>query len=218
MKRARVDTVSATSVVRTLAVGASAVGTHDGSFHCDEALACGLLRLLPAFSDYHVLRSRDPDKLEGCSVVVDVGGVYDPERNRFDHHQREFSQSLAEYGFKTKLSSAGLVYKHYGMAVLEELTKADDLPKETLNVLYSKVYRNFIEHVDGIDNGINAREGDENYQVTTTLSARVGRLNPSWNEVVSPEEEDARFLTAMELTVRAAASLDPDWSSTESMR
>lgn len=25
------------------------IGTHDGTFHCDEALACALLRLLPRF-------------------------------------------------------------------------------------------------------------------------------------------------------------------------
>ena len=37
---------------------------------------------------YAVCRTRDPKKLEQCDVVVDVGGVYDPDSHRYDHHQR----------------------------------------------------------------------------------------------------------------------------------
>ena len=36
-------------------------------------------------------RSRDPLELEKCDIVVDVGGVYDVAKNRFDHHQRFFT-------------------------------------------------------------------------------------------------------------------------------
>ena len=36
----------------------------------------------------YVNRSRDPKELDTCNVVVDVGGVYEPENNRFDHHQK----------------------------------------------------------------------------------------------------------------------------------
>lgn len=42
--------------------------------------------------------------------MLDVGGVYDPETDRYDHHQRGFDQNFG-HGFVTKLSSAGLVYK-----------------------------------------------------------------------------------------------------------
>jgi len=42
--------------------------------------------------------------------VLDVGGVYDPSRHRYDHHQKGFSEVFG-HGFNTKLSSAGLVYK-----------------------------------------------------------------------------------------------------------
>lgn len=41
---------------------------------------------------------------------MDVGGVYDPSRHRYDHHQQGFEEVLG-HGFTTKLSSAGLVYK-----------------------------------------------------------------------------------------------------------
>lgn len=48
--------------------------------------------------------------LDTMDAVLDVGGVYDAERDRYDHHQRGFDQVFG-HGFKTKLSSAGLVYK-----------------------------------------------------------------------------------------------------------
>ncbi len=43
-------------------------------------------------------------------AVLDVGGIYDPATDRYDHHQRGFEQAFG-HGFVTKLSSAGLVYK-----------------------------------------------------------------------------------------------------------
>ena len=48
--------------------------------------------------------------LEGLDAVLDVGGVYDPSRDRYDHHQKGFDEVFG-HGFSTKLSSAGLVYK-----------------------------------------------------------------------------------------------------------
>ena len=64
------------------------IGTHDGKFHCDEVLACYMLRSLPEYRDAEIKRSRDPSVLEQCDIVVDVGGVYDPSIHRYDHHQK----------------------------------------------------------------------------------------------------------------------------------
>ena len=86
------------------------VGTHNGTFHCDEALACFMLRLSKRFFGAQIVRTRDPNLLETLDAVVDVGGVYEPRRHRFDHHQKGFHQVFG-HGFHTKLSSAGLVYK-----------------------------------------------------------------------------------------------------------
>jgi uncharacterized UPF0160 family protein len=57
-----------------------------------------------------VRRTRDPTVLSTCNIVVDVGGIYDDSKQLFDHHQRGFTEVFG-HGFKTKLSSAGLVYK-----------------------------------------------------------------------------------------------------------
>ena len=64
------------------------IGTHDGTFHCDEALACSLLKMLPEYKNADIVRTRKPDKLDECDIVVDVGGVYNPGKHRYDHHQR----------------------------------------------------------------------------------------------------------------------------------
>ena len=93
------------------------IGTHNGTFHCDEALGCFLLSKTETYKDADVVRSRDPAVLANLDVVIDVGGVYEPSNNRFDHHQRGFTEVLG-HGYSTKLSSAGLVYKHYGKEII----------------------------------------------------------------------------------------------------
>ena len=71
--------------------------THSGTFHCDEALACGLLRMLPEYQNSTIVRTRKEELIEKCAIVVDVGGVYASESNRFDHHQRSFDTVLAGF-------------------------------------------------------------------------------------------------------------------------
>ncbi len=55
-------------------------------------------------------------------------------------------------GFDTKLSSAGLVYKHFGLEIVAGLMgkPASDASVETV---YLAVYRQFMEAIDAIDNG-----------------------------------------------------------------
>ena len=79
-----------------------------------------MLRQLPEYYNSPVTRSRDLKVLEPLDIVIDVGGVYDHSLLRYDHHQRGFEEVFsAEY--TTKLSAAGLVYKHYGKRIIAEL-------------------------------------------------------------------------------------------------
>jgi uncharacterized UPF0160 family protein len=96
------------------------IGTHNGAFHCDEVLACYMLKQLPRFKDHGIKRTRDSAKLDACEIVVDVGSVYNPDTLRFDHHQREFQDTFSEH-HDIRLSSAGLVYKHFGRDVLSQM-------------------------------------------------------------------------------------------------
>lgn len=46
-------------------------------------------------------------KLDECDIVVDVGAVFDHEKKKYDHHQREFTETLSslrpELGDKYKI-------------------------------------------------------------------------------------------------------------------
>ena len=189
------------------------IGTHNGHFHADEALAVHMLRSLPTYASASLVRTRDPALLADCHTVVDVGGEYDAERNRYDHHQRTFSTTFPSR--PTKLSSAGLVYLHFGKALvrqrmgLDETAAGDDTPD--VDLVWNKLYESFVEALDAHDNGISAydpaalaaagltkRFSDGGF----TLGAMVARLNPAWNDPV-PEDpaaaqaaEDERFLAA----------------------
>lgn len=63
------------------------LGTHNGTFHCDEILALSMLRKLPEYQDAELIRSRDESLLSTCDIVFDVGGEFDANRHRYDHHQ-----------------------------------------------------------------------------------------------------------------------------------
>lgn len=44
------------------------IGTHNGVFHCDEALACFMLKQLPEYTDAEIIRTRD-QKVIKCSIL-----------------------------------------------------------------------------------------------------------------------------------------------------
>ncbi len=108
-------------------------GVHDGTFHADDVSACALLLLFDQIDEDKIFRTRDPDVLERCEFVCDVGGIYDASIKRFDHHQIEYSG---------RLSSAGmiLIYLKDQKVITEDL--------------YHFLNQNVITGVDEIDNGL----------------------------------------------------------------
>ncbi|CAO3564357.1 unnamed protein product [Mortierella alpina] len=177
---------------------AKSIGTHNGHFHCDEALAVHMLYQTKQFKDAQLVRTRDPAKLAACDIVVDVGGVYDPSLHRYDHHQRGFTEVFGGK-FETKLSSAGLVYKHFGKEIIASILALEEADPK-VELLYTKVYENFIEALDGGDNGIAQYPADikPKYRVTTALPQRVAGLNPWWNQ--KDVDVDAQFMKAVAIT------------------
>ncbi|CAH2351032.1 MYG1 protein [[Candida] railenensis] len=177
------------------------VCTHSGSFHADESLAVYMLRLLPKYADSELIRSRKPEDWEASDIVIDVGGKYDGVKF-FDHHQREFSETFSEK-FKTKLSSAGLIYKHFGKEIISHHL---DLSIQDANVelLYLKIYKEFIEALDANDNGIDnySKEAEASKKFNDkniTLPSIVSKLNPSWLVDPTDADYDAAFTTSSQL-------------------
>lgn len=107
-------------------------GTHDGSFHADEVTACALLLLFDLIDMEEIIRSRDMKELNSCEFVCDVGGIYDPEIKRFDHHQSNYNGPL---------SSAGMILKYLKDQKIIE------------GKLYHYFNRSLVLGVDAIDNG-----------------------------------------------------------------
>ncbi|KAF5800909.1 putative metal-dependent protein hydrolase [Helianthus annuus] len=176
------------------------VGTHNGSFHCDEALGCFMIRLTNKYSGAQIVRTRDPQVLETLDAVLDVGGVYDPSRDRYDHHQKGFDEVFG-HGFTTKLSSAGLIYKHFGTEIIAKELQVDEGHPDVTR-LYLAIYKSFMEAIDAVDNGINRYDTDQppKYVNNTHLSPRVGRLNLDWTDPdQSSEKENEAFQRAMTL-------------------
>ena len=60
------------------------IGTHNGHFHADEALAVYLLRLLPEYTNSSLIRTRDADVLKTCRTLVWNGPLGAFETPPFD--------------------------------------------------------------------------------------------------------------------------------------
>lgn len=159
-----------------------------------------MIRLTDKFSNAEIVRTRDPQVLEGLDAVLDVGGVYDPSQDWYDHHQKGF-QEVFGYGFTTKLSSAGLVYKHFGKEIIAKELQVDERHPD-VHRLFLAIYKSFMEAIDAVDNGINQYDTDQppRYINNTHLSSRVGRFNLDWTDPdQSSEKENEAFHRAMAL-------------------
>ncbi len=99
--------------------------------------------------------------------------------------------------FETKLSSAGLVYAHFGKRLISQLISETNPSEELVEIIFDKVYEKFMEEVDANDNGIPTHDGKARYAVTTTLASRVANLRPAWND--ADQDFDKGFYKAMDL-------------------
>ena len=66
------------------------VGVHNGIFHADDVSSMVVLTTLNPTIKY--CRTRDLDILNSLDCVIDVGDVYDPSIQRFDHHGKTFNE------------------------------------------------------------------------------------------------------------------------------
>lgn len=165
--------------------------THNGIFHGDEVIACAILKLYgeDRGKDIKVIRTRSKDILDNAikdkeTIVIDVGGQYNPELNNYDHHQKDFNHFRESNN--VKYSSAGLIWKHYGKKI----------PNVTHRV-WEIMDNNIISAVDAVDNGING--------LSSPISSVIAGLNLSWKDASVELEREAFFsaLTVATLWLRA---------------
>jgi uncharacterized UPF0160 family protein len=149
------------------------IATHSGKFHADDVWAVAVLELV--FPGCELIRTRDPARIDAADFAVDVGGVWDPQHGRFDHHQKGFSgarQSGVVY------ASAGLVWKEYGahcVALLAQAHAGHTLAaKDAQDIAYA-IDSDLVQYLDMSDTGA-ARNAPGGYG----LSAVISGFNPNW--------------------------------------
>ena len=145
--------------------------THSGSFHADDVFAVATLLLLlekRKAGRVKVVRSREEADFAKGDYVVDVGGVYDVEKGRFDHHQ---PGGAAQHEQGIPKASFGLVWGTYGAEICGSVTVA------------TAVNQSLVMPVDAIDNGVEISTqifADVN---PFTISRAVSSFLPTWKEM-----------------------------------
>lgn len=113
--------------------------THNSSFHADDLFATATLSILNN-GNIKIIRTRDEEWFKKGDYVYDVGGIYNPEIDKFDHHQ-EGGAGNRENGIP--YSSFGLVWKKYGEKICGSIEVAQ------------KIDTKLVQSIDAFDNGIN---------------------------------------------------------------
>ena len=152
--------------------------THNGNFHADDVFSIAALKsIIPSFK---LIRTRDLDVIAKADMVVDVGGEYDAETDRFDHHQRG---GAGERENGIPYSSFGLIWQKYGIEICQGNR---DVAKAVDSGLVSTIDAIDCGHVEGIYEGI-------------SLSQTIGMFNPTWQE---DADFDACFNEAVDFASR----------------
>lgn len=172
--------------------------SHSGGHHADDV--CGVTVLQRLFPESKLIRTRDPAVVAAADFAVDVGGVWDPSKGRFDHHQKGFSGCRDD---GTVYASAGLVWAAHGVDyVLSHLAQVNpqELPGSPMLVRMARVIAERIDaeliiHVDREDTGAaHAAEG------AFGLSALLAHLNLTYQELAgfTNAEQDEMRLAAFQ--------------------
>ncbi len=154
------------------------IATHNGNFHADDVFSIAALKsILPTFK---LIRTRDLELIAKADIVIDVGGEYDADTDRFDHHQRG---GAGERENGIPYSSFGLVWMKYGLEICQgnqEVANGVDAG------LVSTIDAIDCGHAEGVSKGI-------------SLSQTISMFNPTWEE---ESHFDACFDEAVDFAAR----------------
>ncbi len=154
------------------------VVTHSGGFHPDDVFAVATLQLHLGKENVEVIRSRDDEVINQADWVVDVGGVYDVEKQRFDHHQN--GAPVRENGIP--YAGFGLIWKHVGEQICGSKDIADSIEER------------IAQPIDAGDNGVRLCEINEHKVSPYELYNVISTFHP---ERGSDKTNDEAFLEAV---------------------
>ena len=130
------------------------IKTHNGIFHADDVLACGIVASLCKDAVFTRKRaiSDDEQAAVGFDYVIDTGGRYDGVKF-FDHHQSDFERRHAN---GVPMSAFGLIWEKLGRELIrvELLNQNPDKDWSTrhINQIFTAVLP-FVQCQDAHDNG-----------------------------------------------------------------
>ena len=170
------------------------IQTHCGTFHADEVIAVTMLSNHFNSLNFNVKIVRSREIKPQSDILVDVGGEYNPEKHRFDHHQTSCSETWNRKS-KIPLSSVGMIWKHYGVKILSLQFKNKDLTYKDFEILVNRIYHHLIIEIDAHDNGIilKGKSNTSNFNITSIISSCNRRC-------VTDEMQDINFKKAMIVT------------------
>lgn len=158
--------------------------THNGSFHSDDIFACATLCLVLEKNgeQFEIIRTRDPEIIKNGDYVFDVGGVYDKESNRFDHHQKGGAGGRLFGDLSIEYASFGLVWEKFGIELCGSQEVVDMIDKK------------LVASTDAFDNGFSLFENRNEtspYLIQHAFLAMV----PTWKEDLSNDEMFLKSVT-----------------------
>ncbi len=153
--------------------------THNGTFHADDVFATATLSILND-GNVKVVRTRDSEWFDKGDYVYDVGGEYDPSRNRFDHHQKGGAGARPN---GIPYAAFGLVWKAYSEKICGSKEVAD------------KIDEGLVSSIDAEDNGMDLYKRVNENVGPYTVQGIINAFRPSWKE---DEECDEVFLELVE--------------------
>ena len=162
--------------------------THNGSFHADDIFACAVLGLYLDIQNqkYIIIRTRDENQINTNNldkIVVDVGGVYDQDSNKFDHHQIGGAGSRSN---SVPYASFGLVWKKYGPLLCSDSDIVQDID------------RRLVQPIDAIDNGMSITEPSECGIYEYGIYGIVTAYQNTWKEAGDTKKQYNSFVYLVE--------------------
>lgn len=129
---------------------------HSGNFHADDVFCCAFLRLYGMNPETHrvpeITDEMRKEAIAGSAIIADIGEIYDPKRNMFDHHQ----YNAPERKDGSRYAAFGLLVQNFWK---DEWTWKERFENE------------FVKPIDATDNG------KGNFVVSKLIKAFV----PNWN-------------------------------------
>jgi len=140
--------------------------THNDRFHADDVFATATLSIL-LDGNIKVIRTRDEEWFRKGDFVYDVGGEYDPSREKFDHHQKG-GAGVRDNGIP--YAAFGLIWKKYGEKVCGSKEIAD------------RIDQSWVQGIDAHDNGLDIYELNNKEVAPITIESIFGLHRPTWKE------------------------------------